>query len=276
MQHTLETAQTQFIEAGGVRFAYRLIGPERGTPLVLLQHFTGTMDAWDPAVVNALASDRPVIAFNNAGVGGSSGVVPDNVAQMTSDAEAFITAMDIGEVDLLGFSLGGFIAQLMATRGLVPVRRLILAGTAPRGGEQHLMEVVQSAFLEAGENDVRLPLFFTPSNPSQMAGREFVSRTALRREGRDPDSDEAVSNAQAQAIVGWCAKAGDPVDLGAIKQPTLIVHGGDDTMFPSINAYTMFKQMTVATLVLYLDSGHGALFQRPEVFVQHARTFLEA
>jgi len=277
MSHTLETAPTQYIEAGGIRFAYRRLGPAHGTPLILLQHFTGTMDAWDPAVVNPLAADRCVIAFNNTGVGGSSGTTPDSVAQMTADAEAFIKALGLGEVDLLGFSLGGFIAQLMAVRGNVPLRKLIIAGSAPRGGEEQLLKVVQSAFAVAAGGDVRLPLFFTPSRASQDAGRAFIARTAARTIDRDPDSTDAVSNPQAKAIIDWCAEDYlEHEDLAGIKQPTLIVHGSDDTMFPSINAYVMFKNMRDATLLLYPDSGHGALFQRPAIFVQHARTFLDA
>lgn len=276
MSHTLETSPTRSIDAGGIRFTYRQLGPATGTPLVLLQHFTGTMDGWDPAVVNALAQSRPVIVFNNAGVGGSTGAVPDSVAGMTTDAETFVQALGLGPVDLLGFSLGGFIAQQMALRGRVPVRRLIIAGSAPRGGEEHLLKVVQAAFA-AGAQDVRLPLFFTPSEASQSAGRDFVTRTRLRTADRDPDSGEAVSRPQAKAIIDWCAQEeADTDDLSALVQPTLIVHGSDDTMFPSINAYVMFKRMRSATLILYPDAGHGALFQRPALFVQHALTFLDA
>lgn len=277
MSHTLETAPTRTLDAGGIRFTYRRLGPDSGPALVLLQHFTGTMDGWDPAVVNALARDRPVIVFNNAGVGGSSGTVPDTVTGMTEDAETFIGALGLGPVDLLGFSLGGFIAQLLALRGQVPVRKLIIAGSAPRGGEEHLLKVVQAAFAAAGSEDVRVPLFFTPSEASQAAGRAFVARTRARSTERDPDSTESVSGPQAKAIIDWCAQDyRDHQDIAAIRQPTLIVHGSDDTMFPSINAYVMFKHMRDATLILYPDAGHGALFQRPAVFVQHALSFLNA
>ena len=140
---TLETAPTRYIEGSGIRFAYRRLGPSTGTPLVLLQHFSGNIDAWDPAVVNALAADRPVIAFDNAGVGRSTGRTPDNVAAMARDAVDFIDLLGLAEVDLLGFSLGGCIAQQIAAEHGRLVRKLILVGTAPKGGEEHLLAVLQ-------------------------------------------------------------------------------------------------------------------------------------
>ncbi|MDT3382438.1 alpha/beta hydrolase [Labrys neptuniae] len=276
MTNTLETAVTQYVKAGDIDFAYRRMGKSEGTPLVLLQHFTGTMDAWDPSVVNALAVERPVIVFNNAGVGSSSGSVPDNVQKMSTDAEDFILALNLGEVDLLGFSLGGFIAQVIATQDRVKVRKLIVAGSAPKGGEEHLLQVVGEAFAKK-TRDVRLPLFFTLSEASQQAGAAFVDRTLKRMESRDPDSGQNVSNPQAAAIMGWCAEQDANYELlQAIKQPALIVHGSDDTMFPSINAYEMFKHMSNATLIIYPDSGHGAIFQHVDAFVAHVRIFLTA
>jgi len=272
---TLETSPTRYVEAKTIRFAYRRFGAQNGIPLVFLQHFTGTMDGWDPKVVNALAAGRPVIVFNNAGVGTSGGTVPDTVEQMAIDAESFLLALGLTEVDLLGFSLGGFLAQVLASRSAVTVRRLIVAGSAPRGGEEHLLQVVGDA-LSKNAFDVRLPLFFTPSEASQAAGAAFINRANVRQTERDPDSGEAISNPQAAAIIGWCAaKDAGQATLKAIRQPTLIVHGSDDTMFPSINAYEMFKHMSNATLVIYPDSGHGALFQYPDTFVAHVRTFLD-
>ncbi len=276
MSTTLETAPTLHVQAGGIRFAYRKLGAESGVPLVFLQHFTGTMDAWDPRVVNALAADRPVIVFNNAGVGTSTGNVPDTVEQMSADAESFMAALGLTEVDLLGFSLGGFLAQVIAAGSAVKVRKLVVAGSAPGGGEEHLLQVVQEAFSK-NARDVRLPLFFTPSKASQAAGSAFVDRAAARSQGRDPESGDAVSNPQAAAIIAWCAnKDADHAALKAIRQPTLIVHGSDDTMFPAVNAYEMFKHMSSGTLIIYPDSGHGALFQHADTFVAHVQTFLNA
>lgn len=276
MGRTLETAPTRYVEAGGIRFAYRTLGLETGIPLVLLQHFTGTMDAWDPHVVNALALDRPVIVFNNTGVGTSTGSVPDTIEQMSVDAESFMVALGLMDVDLLGFSLGGFLAQVIAPRSVVRVRKLIVVGSAPKGGEEHLLRVVEEAFARKA-SDVRLPLFFTPSVASQSAGAAFIDRVTARKDGRDPESGEDVSNPQAAAIIKWCADddAGR-ASLRSIQQPALIVHGSDDTMFPSVNAYEMFKHMSGATLIMYPDSGHGALFQYPATFVSHVQNFLNA
>lgn len=271
------SAPNLYIDAAdGVKYVYRMLEKPGTTPLVFLQHFTGTMDAWDPIVIDTLAHGRTVIVFDNAGVGASSGKTPDTVEQMTIDAESFISALGVGEVDLLGFSLGGFIAQLMAIRKKVNVRKIVSVGSAPQGGEEHLMQVVTEAFSKNAA-DVRLPLFFTPSEKSQAAGEEFVARAAVRRDERDPDSGEEISNAQAKAIIAWCAnKQADGALVHGISVPTLIVHGSDDTMFPASNAYKMFKSMSNATLIIYPDSGHGALFQYAETFSAHVEMFLNA
>jgi pimeloyl-ACP methyl ester carboxylesterase len=277
MTTSFDTAPNRYVVASdGVKYAYRKLGPAGSPPLVLLQHFTGTMDSWDPAMVDALAQRRTVVIFDNAGVGASAGRTPDSVEQMTIDAEAFIAALDLGEVDLLGFSLGGFIAQLMVARGKVRVRKLISAGSAPQGGEEHLLQVVGAAFAKKAP-DVRLPLFFTPSEKSQAAGRAFVARATARTRQRDPESGEEIRNAQAKAIITWCAdKTTDHAVLKGIKQPTLIVHGSDDAMFPALNAIEMFKQMNDATLIVYPDSAHGAIFQYPDTFAAHVGLFLAA
>ena len=274
---TLETAPTRYVEGSGIRFAYRQLGPLTGTPLVLLQHFSGNIDAWDPAVVNALAADRSVIAFDNAGVGRSTGQTPDNVAAMARDAVTFINLLGLSEVDLLGFSLGGCVAQQIAAEHRRLVRKLILVGTAPKGGEEHLLAALQDAFSQTEAPDPRLPLFFTKSSASQSAGLVFLKRAKVRTEDRDTDNGSAVTDPQAKALITWCATP-DPEHaiLRAITQPALVVSGSDDTMLPADNAYAMFKALSNAQLVLYPDSGHGALFQYHELFVSHVRTFLDA
>lgn len=271
---TLQDAPNRYVEAAGVRFGYRKIGAENGIPLVLLQHFTGTIDSWDPQLVNTLARDRPVILFNNRGVGTSSGTTPDSVAAMADDADLLLSALAIDQADLLGFSLGGFIAQILAARSPSRVRKLILVGTAPQGGEEHLLEVVADAARRRGSDDIRLPLFFTPSAASQAAGRAFLARQAVRAE-RDPDLGEAVSNPQAKALIDWCAMADDDdALLRCIAQPTLVMSGAADTMLPAANAYRMFRAMPDAQLILYPDAGHGALFQNATLFSAHCALFL--
>ena len=271
----LETAPTEFIENAGITFAYRRLGTRDGTPLIFLQHFTGNMDSWDPAVVDALAKDRPVVVFDNTGVGKSSGSTPDNVAQMAEDARGFISALGFTRVDLLGYSLGGFVAQQLATAYPDLVRRIVLVGTAPQGGEEHLLAVLDEARSHKEAPDIRLPLFFTRSEASQAAGRAFLQRVSARRADRDPESGDAITGPQAKALIGWCASK-DPGNsiLEKINQPVLVVCGSDDTMLPDRNAYFMFKHLRNAQLVLYPDSGHGALFQYPERFVNHVRLFL--
>jgi pimeloyl-ACP methyl ester carboxylesterase len=272
---SLETAPTEFIEASGIKFAYRRLGPREGIPMILLQHFTGTMDSWDPAVVNGLAGSRPVIVFDNSGVGRSSGTTPDNVAQMTADAEQFIAALGFAKIDLLGYSLGGFVAQSLAAKHSGLVRNLILVGTAPQGGEEHLLKVLKEAFSHKEAPDTRLPLFFTSSAASQAAGLAFLKRASVRTVDRDPESGTAVSDPQAKALIGWCASK-DPgnATLKAIHQPVLVVSGSDDTMLPDGNAYFLFKHLKNAQLILYPDSGHGALFQYSTLFVDHVLLFL--
>jgi len=275
MTKSLETVPNEFVEASGVEFAYRRLGPQEGTPLIFLQHFTGTMDSWDPVVANGLAKTRPVIVFDNSGVGKTSGKTPDNVAQMAADAGQFISALGLSKVDLLGYSLGGFIAQLLAAHNPGLVRKVILVGTAPQGGEEHLLEVLKEAFSHKEAPDVRLPLFFTASEASQAAGRAFLSRASVRTVDRDPESGTAVSDPQAKALIDWCASK-DPSNaiLRAIDQPALVVCGSDDTMLPDGNAYFMFKHLKNAQLILYPDSGHGALFQYSPLFVDHSLLFL--
>ena len=219
---TLETAPTRYVEGYGIRFAYRRLGPATGTPLVLLQHFSGNIDAWDPAVVNALATDRPVIAFDNAGVGRSTGQTPDNIAAMARDAVAFISLLGLSEVDLLGFSLGGCVAQQIAAEHERLVRKLILVGTAPKGGEEHLLAVLHQAFSQTDAPDPRLPLFFTNSSASRSSGLAFLKRTKVRKCDRDVDNGTAVTDPQAKALITWCSTP-DPEHaiLRAIRQPLL-------------------------------------------------------
>jgi pimeloyl-ACP methyl ester carboxylesterase len=276
-QDTLETAPTEYIDAAGIRFGYRAFGKATGTPLIFLQHFTGNMDSWDPAVVNGLSKNRPVVVFDNAGVGKSTGVTPNNVDQMTEDASAFMSALGLKTVDLLGYSLGGMIAQKLAAEHGALARKFMLVATAPQGGEEHLMAVLADANARKGAGDTRLPLFFTTSDESEAAGRAFLQRAKARTMDRDPESGKQIFDAHAKAIISWCATK-DPENriLRAIKQPVLIVSGSNDTMLPNDNAVFTFKHLSNGELILYPDSGHGVLFQYPERFVEQAELFLDS
>ena len=194
---------------------------------------------------------------------------------MALDTEKFLGALGLERVDLLGYSLGGFIAQLLAARSPTRVRGLLLVGTAPPGGEEHLLQVLAEAASHTEAPDARLPLFFTRSVASQKAGRAFLARAGARTVERDPESGEAVRRAQAKALIEWCAHKDSTYPLlKRITQPTLVVSGSDDTMLPAGNAYTLFKQLLAAQLILYPDAGHGALFQYADLFVAHADLFL--
>ena len=272
------SAPTRFVEANGITYAYRRFGQASGVPLVFLQHFTGTMDSWDPTVVDGFAKARPVILFDNAGVSRSSGATPDNVPAMANDAVALITALGLKQVDLLGFSLGGFIAQIIAAEHPDLVRRVILAGTGPEGGEgiRNLPEVLQQA-QKNGPGDLRHYLFFEQTATSQSAGRAFLERQARRTADRDPESSQQTIGAQATAIVAWGSDS-DSRGIGRLQrihQPVLVVNGSNDIMVPTINSYVMFQHLPSAKLTLYPDSGHGGLFQYAESFVDEGVRFLD-
>src|SRR5882757_10925249 len=196
MIHTHQTAPTQFVEANGVRFAYRRFGKPNGVPLVFNQHFTGTMDHWDPAVTDGLARDREVILFNNAGVSSSSGEVPTSIEGMAANAIAFIAALGLSKVDALGFSIGGFVAQEIAGQAPGFVRKLVLVGTGPRGGEgmadltPEAQQIFGATYQEP--DHLWLAVHFTRSEASQGAGHDFLKRFRLRKENRDPEVNEKV------------------------------------------------------------------------------------
>jgi pimeloyl-ACP methyl ester carboxylesterase len=277
--HNHQTAPTQFVEAKGIRFAYRRFGKPGGVPLVFNQHFTGTMDHWDPAVTDGLAQDREVILFNNAGVSSSSGEVPTKFEEMGANAIAFIKALGLKQVDVLGFSIGGFVAQEITLQAPELVRRLVLVGTGPRGGQNMatLTPEAQHIFGATYEvlEEIWLKVHFTDSEGSQAAGREFLKRFLRRTESRDPEVNEKVARAQIEAIGKWGAPRPNPFEyLKAIAQPTLVVNGDNDVIVYSINSWILQQNIPNAQLIIYPDANHGSQYQYPERFVQHASLFL--
>ena len=276
-QDTHLTAPTRFIEANGVRYAYRRFGSEKGTPIVLLSHFRAGMDNWDPVVTDGLARGRPVILFNNAGVASSNGEPAGTIDACADHVARFVRALGLQAVDVLGFSIGGYVAQSVVLRYPEMVRRLVLVGTAPRNGELgNDPRVPGVAANPVPTLDDFLFLFFTPSAASQAAGTAFWQRRHQRRDADPPSSPEAMA-AQSTAIAEWRKPRGERYsDLRAISQPTLVVNGNNDIMVPAINSFTLCQHIPNAQLIIYPDAGHGALFQYPELFVQHTTIFLDA
>jgi pimeloyl-ACP methyl ester carboxylesterase len=276
---THQTAPTQFVEANGIRFAYRRFGKSGGVPLVFNQHFTGTMDHWDPAVTDGLAKEREVILFNNAGVSSSSGEVPTSIDGMAANAVAFIRALGLSTVDVLGFSIGGFVAQEIAGQAPSLVRKLILVGTGPRGGESMagLTPEAQQIFGASYEepDHLWLAVHFTKSEVSQGAGREFLKRFRRRKENRDPEVNDKVAPAQLNALDKWGIESSTSYDyLKTLYQPTLVVNGSMDVIVYSINSFILQQHLPNAQLILYPDANHGSQYQYPELFARHVSTFL--
>jgi len=274
------TAPTQFLGTNGQRYAYRRFGKRSARPLLCLQHFTGTLDNWDPAVTDSLAVEREVILFDNAGIGGSSGDVPQTMAGMTKHVLAFLDGLRLTTCDVLGFSLGGVLAQQMAQDRPSIVRRMILVGTAPRGGEDimHLDKPSLAKHLQDPSNrgyGVLQKIFFAPTTTSQAAGEAFMARLMQRKEDRDPASGPNVASAQIAAFREWERFTGERfADLKSIRHPTFVVQGVRDEMIPVRNSYWLAENLPNAVLLVYPDAGHGSLFQYHDSFTRHAAAFL--
>jgi Predicted hydrolases or acyltransferases (alpha/beta hydrolase superfamily) len=276
------TAPTQLVETRLESYAYRRFGSAAAPPLVCLQHFTGTLDNWDYAVTDPLARGREVILFESAGLGRSTGAVPDTIPAMTTHFLAFADALGLTRVDLLGFSLGGMVAQQAALERPSLIRKMLLVGTAPEGGEDimHLEKPELRTILEdpslAGYQ-VLVKLFFTPSAASQAAGQAFASRLAARTDDREPVSGPKVAQAQIAAFRAWERVDGERfAKLRRITHPCLVVNGVLDLMIPVRNSYMLAEHLPNAMLLTYPDAGHGSLYQFHDSFVRQAELFLDA
>jgi pimeloyl-ACP methyl ester carboxylesterase len=273
------TAPTQFVQVKNETYAYRRFGGGALHPLVFLQHFTGTLDNWDPAVTDALAAEREVILFDNVGIGRSTGRVPETVQEMAAHALAFLDALSLERVDLLGFSLGGMVAQEVALARASLVRRMLLVGTAPEGGEEIMrmenpeLKKIFTSSLPASQRLVKL--FFAPTASSQAAGEAFVARLAQRNQDREPVSGPQVAKAQIAAFRAWEGFTGERfAKLCQISQPCLVVGGVFDILIPVRNSYLLSEHLPNAVLLTYPDSAHGSLFQFHESFTRQAAAFL--
>jgi pimeloyl-ACP methyl ester carboxylesterase len=277
---TAVAAENRSVDIDEATLVYRRLG-DSGTdapPLVCLQHFRGNLDNWDPVLIDRLAGDREVILLANRGVGASTGAVPDNVDDMARDVLRFIGALNLREIDVLGFSLGGYVAQEVALVRPRLVRRLVLAGTAPRGAPRiHRWsdDVYALATPDVPNPAGFLRLFFSGSEDSRAKGLAYFERISPRSADRDEPTDLAARDAQLEALTRWGIP--DPSQLArlaAITQPVLVANGDNDTMMITENSHLLAQHLPNSQLRIYPDSGHGFLDQYPELFGDHVRAFL--
>lgn len=267
---------TRTIDVDGVPFAYRELGPNSGVPVIFLHHLMAVLDDWDPRVIDGIAAQHRVIAFDNRGVGASGGSVPYTIETMGRDAIAFIRALGFKQVDLLGFSMGGGVAQMFALQAPDLVRRMILAGTGPRGGGgiDEINRIAVIAYLKAAFtlSDPRNFLFFPRTPDGKRAAKDYFSRLKERTRDRDKPISLQARRAQLEAIkaAGRCA----PDDLSAIKQPVFVANGDHDLMVASSLSADMARRLPNARLTIYPDSGHGGVFQHHRAFVPAVLDFL--
>ena len=272
--YTHETVPTQFVEANGIRYAYRRFGKLGAIPLLFGEYFNSNMDGWDPEVTNSLAADHELILFDNAGVGASGGKTPDTVAEMTKHCAAFCRALGLKQIHVVGFSLGGMIAQQLAVEHPQLVGRLILLGTGPRGGEDMTFTEL-SAEEQADPVAFLLGAFFAPSEASQAAGREYIKRLESRKNDRDLPVSRDSAVAQLAAIREWGTIPATEryATLKRITHPTLIVHGNKDIVVIPINAFILEEHLPNAQLIMYPDSSHGAFYQHRKAFLEQVKIF---
>jgi pimeloyl-ACP methyl ester carboxylesterase len=276
MVSAYKVASTRTVSVGGVDFAYRQLGPATGVPVVFLTHLAAVLDNWDPRVVDGIAARHRVIAFDNRGVGASGGSTPDTIEAMAKDAVAFIRALGLVQVDLLGFSMGGMIAQLIAADEPQLVRKVILAGTGPAGGDG-ITKVTRLSHLDTLRGlltlqDPKQFLFFTRTPDGRRAGKEFLARLKERTEHRDKAISLRSYGAQLKAIHRWGKQPS--ADLSVIQQPALVANGESDRMVLTSNSVDLAQRLPNADLVIYPDAGHGGIFQHHEEFVPAALAFL--
>ncbi|BBZ39412.1 alpha/beta fold hydrolase [Mycobacterium conspicuum] len=265
--------------ANGISYRYRRVGNPAARPLVLLQHFRGNLDNWDPALLDALAGSREVVAFDNVGVGGSTGRVPPSVTQMAHDAISFITAVGLDRVDILGYSLGGFVAQEITLIRPDLVERMVLAATAPQGAPgMHgwVGDIIDAVGSEHTTGDQLLHAFFTDSAASRAAGGEFLGRIFARAEGRDEATDWATRQAHYDAVVQWGVPNHSMLErLAAISQPVLVANGDSDRMILPRYSHLSVSLLPNATIKIYPDAAHGFLFQHHSAFADDVCGFLD-
>lgn len=274
---TYRDAPTRTVDVGGTTFVYREIGADSGVPVIFLNHLAAVLDNWDPRVVDGIAARHRVITFDNRGVGASGGRTPTTVAAMARDAIAFIRALGLEKVDLLGFSLGGMVSQEIVAQQPQLVRKLILAGTGPAGGTgiDKVTGVTISDTVKAllTGKDPKENLFFTTTANGKSEAKRFIARLKERTADRDKSISPVAFRAQLKAIHAWGVAR--PADLSRITQPVLVANGEDDRMVPTSNSYDPARRLPNAQLTIYPDAGHGGIFQFHDQFVAEALKFFQ-
>ncbi|MFI7294923.1 alpha/beta fold hydrolase [Streptomyces sp. NPDC050121] len=269
-------APARTVSAGGVTYAYRELGPKGGIPVVFFVHLAATLDNWDPRIIDPIAKGRHVIAFDNRGVGASSGQVPDSVEAMADDAYTFIRALGYDKIDVFSFSLGGMVAQALVVKHPELVRKLVLTGTGPKGGKDmdKVARVTYWDILRATltRSDPKEFLFFNRNATGKPAARAFVNRLKERTVDRDAEIKTKAFQTQLKAIKKWGRSA--PDNLSSITQPTLIANGDNDRMVPSVLSEDLHRRIKGSELIIYPDSGHGGIFQYHDRFAPVAVDFL--
>jgi len=275
-----ELANETVSVVNGISYAYRDTGgrSEGVLPLVLLQHFRGNLDNWDPALIDALAATRRVITFDNSGVGGSTGITPDTIEQMARDAIAFIAALQLGPVDLLGFSIGSFVAQQVALVRPEIVRRLVLASSAPQGAAgMHgwAPEVIGAVGTPHTSPEAYMEVFFARSAESRQAGSGVLRRIYARTENRDTATTWATREAQYDAVCAWGIPDHAKLQrLSCLQMPVFVANGDSDPMILPHYSYLLAGLIPQAEVKIYPDSAHGFLFQHGAEFAADVEAFL--
>lgn len=275
--YTFATVPTQFVEAKGIKFAYRSYGKEGDIPVVYFNHLTANLDNCDPRIMDAIAAQRQIISFDYRGVGATTGEQGTSLPDMAQDAIAFIHALGYKQVDIVAFSMGGFITQELLLVEPTLVRKIILAGTGPRGGKG-VSDVVGLTYKDVFKGiftfrDPKFYLFFTQNEVGKEAARDFLKRLKERTENRDKNVKLSVLKNQLKAIAAWGHDT--PADLSVFKHPVLVANGDHDRMVPTPNSYDLAKRFPNAEpVVIYPNSGHGGIFQYHEEFLKKAIPFL--
>jgi len=269
-------APARTVSAGGVTYAYRELGPKGGIPVVFFVHLAATLDNWDPRIIDPVAKGRHVIAFDNRGVGASTGQVPDSVEAMADDAYTFIKALGYDKIDVFSFSLGGMVAQALVVKHPELVRKLVLTGTGPKGGKD-IDKVAGTTYWDIlratlTRSDPKEFLFFNRNATGKAAGRAFVNRLKERTVDRDVKIKTKAFQTQLKAIKKWGRSA--PDNLSSFMQPTLIANGDNDRMVPSVLSEDLHRRIKDSQVIIYPDSGHGGIFQYHDEFAPVAVEFL--